>query len=298
MCQQTQIATVLPYYERWMQRFPTVQDLAKATDQEVLQSWQGLGYYRRPKLLLSGARFVSDRGWPKSAKDWKRVPGVGPYTAGAIASIAFNEPASVVDGNVARVFARLTHSDLSGNKLIQAAWKWADTIVDEKDPGDWNQALMELGATICTPDNPKCEQCPLKEVCMGSNAGKQITLPIPAPKPSAVAVDYIVYVTRCGAQYGVRQIPNGQWWAGMWEFPRYPSGQLPDFEVERFVDLGIIKHTVTNHKLSMQIVLAEMGATDPSMEWWTRESLEHIAMPAPQRKILKLLDDSKLLAPA
>ncbi|HXG60332.1 MAG TPA: NUDIX domain-containing protein, partial [Planctomycetota bacterium] len=148
MLQQTQVATVVPYYERWMKRFPTVRALARASLDEVLKVWEGLGYYARARNLHRAARGM--RRWPRTAAEWRRVPGVGAYTAAAIASIAYGERAAVFDGNVRRVLSRLEGRDVA-----------APPPVPRGDPGEFNQALMELGQRICTPRAPRCGECPL-----------------------------------------------------------------------------------------------------------------------------------------
>ena len=170
MLQQTRVETVISYWHRWMQRFPTVSSLAAASPDEVNAVWAGLGYYRRAQNLLRGAQKVAaDFGGsvPSDAKQLLDIPGVGPYTAGAIGSIAFNQPVPLVDGNVIRVFARLRAITLEqGNSAMdKACWALAQALVDPVRPGDFNQALMELGATVCTPKSPNCDKCPVNSLC-------------------------------------------------------------------------------------------------------------------------------------
>jgi A/G-specific adenine glycosylase len=172
MLQQTQVVTVIDYYKRWMNKWPSVVDLAAATHEEVKEMWSGLGYYRRATRLWEGACLVAkemDGKIPSNSKDlMKKLPGVGRYTAGAIASIAHGQPTGVLDGNVTRVFCRMraigavTSKSAVGDHL----WSLADKLVDSKQPGDFNQALMELGARVCTPKNPDCSTCPVREHCV------------------------------------------------------------------------------------------------------------------------------------
>jgi len=170
MLQQTQVATVIDYYNKWMKKWPTVADLAKASLEEVNEMWSGLGYYSRGRRLLEGAqKIINGNGeMPTSCKELiKELPGVGRYTAGAIASIAYKEVTGVVDGNVIRVLSRmkLIGADSSSQSAVDLFWELANTIVDDKRPGDFNQAMMELGATICTPKSPDCTKCPLNNIC-------------------------------------------------------------------------------------------------------------------------------------
>ena len=228
MLQQTGVATVVPFFERWMDRFPTVNDLAKANEQDVLSLWQGLGYYRRCRNLLAGARIIASDGWPVDAAAWLKIPGVGRYTAGAIASIALGEPAPVVDGNIERVYARLATDPATGDVLNRRTWEWARRELRQSTPGDWNQALMELGATVCTPTRPSCIQCPAAPACRALRDQTVDTLPTSGKRRSIIRLEFDVEVPVCDKSFGLRQIAAGQWWEGMWEFPRSPrERQLP-----------------------------------------------------------------------
>ncbi len=177
MLQQTRVAAVLEHYARWMERFPTVHDLAKAREQTVLALWSGLGYYHRARRMHQAAKvIVRERNgeFPISAEAWRELPGIGRYTAAAIASIAFGEPVAVVDGNVERVLNRLFGSSMNG----EGNWQRAEALLDRARPGDFNQAMMELGATVCTPRAPQCLICPLINLvryprCRGSQAAAQ-----------------------------------------------------------------------------------------------------------------------------
>ena len=185
MLQQTQIKTALPYFHRWLKRFPDFEHLARAQTETVLKYWEGLGYYNRARNLQKLARaLVAAESVPDSLEAWQELPGVGPYTAAAIASIAQNTPAAVVDGNVVRVLARLSACDesFSGNAAAVTSFRpLADALLDPKAPGDFNQAMMELGATVCTKAKPQCEGCPLNSVCRGyalaeSGKGSPVTV--------------------------------------------------------------------------------------------------------------------------
>lgn len=299
MLQQTQVATVVGYFERWMVRFPTVEALAAADESDVLAAWQGLGYYRRGRLLLQGARWIVAHGMPTDAAGWTKVPGVGAYTSAAIASIAFGEPVSLVDGNVERVYARLTGSRSTGRALHVAARAWAARNLFRERAGDWNQALMELGATLCTPRKPTCEACPLADRCVAKRSWIVDRLPVPQPKPPTVRQHHVVWVPfRSEDQqpaFGLRPIPPGAWWAGMWEFPRIvlEAGQTEE-DLRRIVGpgwtevLGSIRHQVTHHRIRLDAMLVRCEVACPTLRWVPVSSLSDIAMPAPQRRVASM----------
>ncbi len=296
MLQQTQVATVIPYWHRWLERFPTVEALAAADEQEVLSQWQGLGYYRRARLLMQGARFVADRGMPQTAKEWREVPGVGPYTAGAIASIAQGDPAALVDGNVERVYARVCADEAVGPALTRSAWVWAERNLYAPRPGDWNQALMELGATVCKPLKPDCPRCPLEGRCVARQTWRVDEFPRKEAKRTPVHLRHVVWVPTFEGRLGVRQIAEGLWWAGMWEFPRADAlaeREIP--ELRELVgpgwleDLGTVRHSVTHHRIVVEVALVRCEAASERLRWCTRGELAELPMPAPQRKILRLV---------
>ncbi|MBX7131158.1 MAG: A/G-specific adenine glycosylase [Fimbriimonadaceae bacterium] len=292
MLQQTQVATVLPYYDRWMTRFPNVESLANADEQEVLALWQGLGYYRRCRNLLAAAQTVAEVGYPTTAKGWRDIPGVGAYTAAAIASITLDEQSAVVDGNVERVFARVTASAATGSRLNRDATIWAQSLIPSENPGDWNQAMMELGATICTPKNPKCEQCPIAKLCAAHAQRDPARYPVKVPNKAIVPLEFQVWVPLREGLVGVRQIPKGEWWEGMWEFPREEDDAVLRLLLRpaETIGLGLVRHTVTHHRitLTVKLVRVRQGA-GKDLRWLSLEELEALPMPAPQRKIARLV---------
>lgn len=294
MLQQTQVATVIPYWKHWMARFPSVESLALADEQDVLSHWQGLGYYRRGRLLMAGAEWVLTHGLPTTSSGWLAVPGVGRYTAGAIASIAQGLPAALVDGNVERVFARLTGCASSGPRLTKAAWTWAEANLERERPGDWNQALMELGATVCRPQNPDCASCPVKESCAALADGDPTRFPIRLAKRATDAMSFhvLVLVSQEG-RFGVRQISTGKWWEGMWEFPRESSPDaLLGWEGKR-TKLPTVRHRVTHHRITLHVERADLEVEPSGLTWLTADEMEKLPMPAPQRKIYRsVLDES------
>lgn len=278
MCQQTQVGTVIPYYERWMSRFPTAQSLAEASEEDVLAHWQGLGYYRRARMLHQGARAIKDRQWPNSAKEWQEIPGIGPYTAAAIASISHGEAVPVVDGNVDRVVSRVNL--LGGTKASRHApvRRWAAERISPERPGDWNQALMELGAKVCTPRNPDCSNCPLASECKAHQTEQAGHFPPPEPRKETVDVQLFVRVPVRGGRFGVRQFTSGEWWAGLWGFPISEGPESgPSFLQFR--------HTVTHHRLHIVASLAH--EEEGEWRWVSLQELEDLPMPTPMRKIAK-----------
>lgn len=226
MLQQTRIQTVIPYYRRWIERFPDIDALARASMDEVLLAWRGLGYYRRAARLHEGARVVRDR-WggrlPTTRDALRALPGVGEYTAGAVASIAFGEPVPAVDGNVRRVLSRLFDEPAP-----TVAWlrRTAGALLDPEQPGDWNEALMDLGATVCTPRNPDCAACPWARWCGAHAAGSQHERPERARRAAVPSERFAVAVVAdaCGRVLLVRR-PGQGLLAGLWAFPEEPAGE-------------------------------------------------------------------------
>jgi A/G-specific adenine glycosylase len=229
MLQQTRVQTVIPYWERWMQRFPTVRALADAPLDDVLAAWAGLGYYSRARNLHKGAQTVRDGGLPSRAAELRGVPGIGPYTAGAIASIAFGEKAPLVDGNVARVLARVfgIEHDIKSAAGTKALWQRAGELMQALPaghaPGALNQGLMELGATICSPTGPCCLVCPLAASCVAAREGRQDELPV---MPRRKRADELPILARAalwledgGAIVLGRREPHGLF-GGLWELPQ------------------------------------------------------------------------------
>lgn len=233
MMQQTTYATVLPYYERFLSRFPCVEALAEATEGDVLKAWEGLGYYARARNLHKAAMGFCTAGgvvWPRSAAEWAAVPGVGPYTAAALASVLNGEPIPVVDGNVARVFARHWQLMDDFRKLPareRLAARLAPEIAKAKSPGDFNQAMMELGACVCTPTNPNCTVCPLARSCAAKRLGNQTDFPVRAvKKPLPVRRQTVVVVTDGAGRVLLVQNREGGLLKGLWELPQVePAGE-------------------------------------------------------------------------
>ena len=229
MMQQTTYAAVLPYYERFLKKFPTVEKLAAAKEGEVLKAWEGLGYYARARNLLKGAKLIVGKAskgrvdWPSAAAEWAQIPGVGPYTAAALSSVLSGERVPVVDGNVARVFARVWKLKDDFSKL-PAREKLAARLQPEIDkcrvPGDFNQAMMELGALVCTPKNPDCAKCPLARACASRQDGTQEEYPVKTKKKD-LPVRKVTSVIIKDAKGRVLLVQNreGGLLKGLWELP-------------------------------------------------------------------------------
>jgi A/G-specific adenine glycosylase len=224
MLQQTRVETVIPYFERWMSLFPTLQALAEADLQTVLAAWEGLGYYARARNLHRAARLVVqkyDGQLPSSIFELKSLPGIGDYTAGAIASIAFGLDEVAVDGNVRRVLARAFNLDIPA-RSPEGERRLLELARQHLPPGraaDYNQALMDLGATICTPRSPLCEECPLSELCLAKKMGLQAQRPIGVPRKEVPLYTVCAAVLRCGKRVLIAQRPQGGLLGGLWEFP-------------------------------------------------------------------------------
>ena len=236
MLQQTQVETVIPYYRRWLARFPNVQALAEAPLNDVLAAWEGLGYYSRARNLHRAAQRVAvDLGGalPNSVAGLLALPGIGQYTAGAIASIAFGVDAPVLDGNVKRVLARVfdIQTDVKSPAGAKALWALAASLVPHGRAGDYNQALMDLGATVCTPRAPACDICPLRELCAARRLGVQLQRPVmPARRPRPERV-YAAAVVVKGGRVLLAQRPADELLGGLWAFPAAecpPSSDMAD----------------------------------------------------------------------
>jgi A/G-specific adenine glycosylase len=222
MLQQTRVDVVIPYYERFLERFPRVEDLAAADREEVLARWSGLGYYRRARQLHAAAIRIAEDGFPETAAGWRELPGVGEYTAAAVASISHGEVVPVLDGNVERVLCRLLALDgdpkrAATRRRLRAA---ASELLDEERPGDSNQALMELGATVCSPSNPRCLICPLARGCEARREGRPEAYPPPRRRRAPRRIRRVVaWVEREGRLLLFRRGDGEELLAGTWELP-------------------------------------------------------------------------------
>ncbi len=230
MLQQTTVAAVVPYFERFIKEFPTVKVLAKAEQDQVLRMWEGLGYYSRARNLHKAAQVIATElhgRFPETAEELQKLPGIGPYTAGAVASFAFNQPAPIVEANTLRLYSRLIEMDIDprsteGQKKL---WKFAAWSVSRKRAADFNQAVMDIGSQVCTPQEPKCPKCPLLASCKSYEAGRQHEIPLPPKKAVITEVVDVSIAVRKSNQFLLRQRTENERWAGLWDFVRF---QLSD----------------------------------------------------------------------
>jgi A/G-specific adenine glycosylase len=225
MLQQTTVAAVAPRFEQFLERFPTVQSLAAADEQDVLKVWEGMGYYSRARNLHRAARkLVAEHGGelPDDPAVWAELPGVGRYILGAVLSQAFDRRLPIVEANTKRVLCRLfaQGGDVTTGPVQAWLWETAEAILPRKRVGDFNQALMELGALVCTPQRPDCPKCPLQDECLARREGIQEELPRKPDRPATVAVREVCVVVRHGGKVLLARRPGGGRWANMWEFPR------------------------------------------------------------------------------
>jgi A/G-specific adenine glycosylase len=264
MLQQTRVDVVVPYYERFLARFPTLESLAVADEEDVLRQWAGLGYYARARnLRRAAAAVLRDHGGelPCDAESLAELPGFGRYTVGAVRSIAFDQPAALVDGNVKRVLARLQALERPSDGEL---WRLAESLVPEKHAGDWNQALMELGATVCTPRKPTCLLCPVQASCSAHRSGDPERFPAPAKRASVRRVEVIAGLLERGGRVLLVRRPPGGLFAGLWELPNLEGGDGPALEAALRARTGItakagpalgrLRHQLTHRDLRLEVV--------------------------------------------
>ncbi len=302
MLQQTQVARVLERYEAFLARFPDVGTLARADEQEVLAAWQGLGYYRRARHLHAAARvIVSDFGGrvPETVEHLGRLPGVGRYTAGAIASIVYGHAAPIVDGNVRRVLARLDADGAPSRDraTVRRAWARAEALAREaSDPGVFNEALMELGATVCTPRAPRCDACPLAAECRARALGRQEKIPPANTATPRKTVHYHTLVIRRGDAVLFEQRPAGGLWARMWQTPTVEAARrLPAREIESRLPFAVtalarragFDHVTTHRRVRFHVFTA--GTRRRRGVWRGPDELADLPMSNAQRKVLATL---------
>jgi A/G-specific adenine glycosylase len=265
MLQQTRVQTVLPYYERFMRELPTVHALAEAPEGHVLALWSGLGYYRRARMLQAAAkRIATTHGGqiPREPEQLRQLEGVGAYTAGAIASIAFGRRAALVDGNVARVLARLfvIEDDIKSARGKASLWRVAEQLVSAAEgyPGDWNQALMELGATVCSPRDPLCSACPVQESCGAFAQGVVARLPLSGGKRAPLVVRYVAIVLESTRAVLLARRRNDVLFGGLWEPPR-ASGMVAPLAARLKIDpmrldhAGEVVHVLSHRRMHVEV---------------------------------------------
>jgi A/G-specific adenine glycosylase len=275
MLQQTRVVAVIPYYERFLTRFPRVEDLAAASETEVLAMWSGLGYYSRARNLQKAARqIVAAGGFPRDYESIRALAGVGDYTAAAVGSIAFGLPHAAIDGNVRRVVMRLT-----GNARVEIG-AVADELLDVNRPGRWNQAVMELGATVCLPREPLCSACPLAAECEARKLGIERSLPPPRKRAAIVRKELTLLVIRRKGRILLTPSPRV---SGFWDLPEMFSG------VRLGSRLGVFRHAITNSQYQCEVREARMGACPRDCRWWDIGKLSEIPLSTAAKKALRCL---------
>jgi A/G-specific adenine glycosylase len=314
MLQQTQVATVIPYFERFMQQFPDVHTLAAADSKQVLKLWEGLGYYSRARNLHRAAQIICEKydgRIPDDERALRSLPGIGPYIAAAVLSIAFQQPYAVVDGNVKRVLARVCGDDFPVNqpqshKHFQPL---ADALFNTRRPGDHNQALMELGALVCRPQQPDCGSCPVASCCRAYVNQRQCELPVTVKRPQIPKKEWLAIVIRRGQQLLLGQRPDNGLLGGLWQFPtleaipeQLTAAKVRDLvekqfhlPVQRIEKLPVVRHAFTHFKVTVRVyeaVVADISTIVHSPEnhrWIPADKVGEVPMSKIHLQILQHL---------
>lgn len=327
MLQQTQVATVIPYYERFLARFPNPKALASASEDEVYRLWAGLGYYRRARQLHAAAKkIVEDHAgvFPQQVEHVLSLPGIGRYTAHAILSFGLDARLGIVEANTQRLYARLLHWEgpVDSSDAQKTIWQYASEIVPAQNCGEFNQAMMEIGSQICTPRNPKCDACPLLPYCSTGQRGDTDKIPAPKPKKNYTELtEAVVLVQNTSAQWLVRRCSSSERWAGLWDFPRFDvTGCTGTTEVLKSLTQSMfdqfrvcvelvdtkhsLRHAVTRYRIHLLCYLGKMQAEhaqelspekdSESSFWMEGDALQDLAWNASGKRILKWLQESHL----
>ena len=287
MLQQTRVAVVIERYKEFVRRFPTVQQLADARESAVLAEWSGLGYYRRARNLHAAAKIIAqdkDKKFPRTAEALRALPGIGRYTAAAIASIAFNEPVAVVDGNVERVLTRVLGSTLAQEEY----WDAAQSILDPSRPGDFNQAMMELGATVCLPRQPLCQVCPIRKFCRTRGTGEHTRVRLHHQKKE---ITYLLD-RRADSILLVRRSKSESMMPGMWELPEVAAPEAADsilFSLRHSITVTNYAVRVTRTRPERSRRGSRMGPSPATVGQWIRISrINTLPLTGLARKILRI----------
>jgi len=303
MLQQTQVAAVIPYYKRFLKRFPTLEALAGADEGEVLRLWSGLGYYARGRnLLLASQRILSDHHgkFPRALEQIAELPGIGRSTAAAIVAFAFGRRAAILDGNVKRVLARRFGIEgWPGNKSIeQKLWKLAERLSPQRDIQIYTQALMDLGATVCTKRQPRCGDCPVRRSCIARRQGRTQELPAPRPKKAIPVRRTTWLVLLKSGEVLLERRPSSGLWGGLWTFPETDEKDLAaycrralGYAIGATRKLEPLEHGFTHFRLRVQPVVCEVSkpglrAEAPGRLWLDLAAARSAAVPAPVRTLL------------
>jgi A/G-specific adenine glycosylase len=306
MLQQTQVAVVVPYFERWMQRFPSIQHLAEASLDEVIKAWEGLGYYSRARYLHEGARYIMEKHqcvFPELKNDMEQIKGLGAYTSGAIRSFAFHQKTAAVDGNVLRVLSRyfMIEDDLAKPKTVKAIWELAEKILPETESWIVNEALIELGATVCAR-KPKCQECPIKESCRSHANGVAHLLPNKTVKGKTEALYRAVAVIRYQDRLLVKRGKKGEIMNDLHEFPYFETSQkgINSVGLQKKIgeELGLpvlwqsalpeVVHSFTRFRvrLTPHLFTCQLDGNVDGYQWATLSELQKLAFSSGHRRIL------------
>jgi A/G-specific adenine glycosylase len=310
MLQQTQVATVVPFYERFMTRFPDVATLAAAPLDEVMRLWSGLGYYSRARNLHDAARrIMTEHGgvFPRPLAEIERLPGVGRSTAAAIAGFAFGARAAILDGNVKRLLARhFLVEGFPGDRAVERElWALAESLLPKRDTGAYIQGLMDLGAMVCTTRSPACARCPVRATCGAFRANRVDELPAPRPRRRVPARSTVMAVLRHGGDVLLEKRPPSGVWGGLWSLPELATeaglpavvAQRFGLDVKRTGRLAPVRHAFTHFTLEIQPVLVDVDAkaprvAEPGSVWLPLETAATAALPAPVKRLLGRLAES------
>lgn len=314
MLQQTQVTTVWPYYRKWMLAYPTVDLLAAASQDQVLKSWEGLGYYSRARNLHRGAQFVAEKfhgHLPQTVDDLLTIPGIGPYTSAAIASLAFGEPVPLIDGNVLRVFARLTRlkSLITLSKTKSDISEVLKKLIPESHSAAFNQGLMDLGRVICLPKNPLCPQCPLQHICLAWSIGDMGSFPVKHARKSIPHYQVVVGLIRKDQKLLIQRRPEAGLLGGLWEFPggKVEAGERGEqallrevkeetgLEVSLGDKIGTIQHAYTHFRITLTAWYCDWQSGEAQTHaasenrWVLMNELKRYAFPKANLKIMELI---------
>ncbi|ALX48955.1 A/G-specific adenine glycosylase [Lentibacillus amyloliquefaciens] len=310
MLQQTQVNTVIPYFQRFMSKYPTLYDLAYADPQEVLKTWEGLGYYSRARNLQNAVREVAESYGGKVPDDPKRLgklKGIGPYTKGAILSIAFDQVLPAVDGNVMRVLARVLkiEDDIADPKVKKQFERYAEALISHEDPSSFNQGIMELGALVCTPKEPMCMFCPVQEHCRAFQEGRVHELPFKSKAKKQKKMSYTVLLIKNNHnEYVIEKRPEDGLLANMWQFPMVPTGEIGKEHIENWfrLEYGIdvelsakqvdLKHVFTHIIWQLEVVTATTASEtsdDERLQFVSCKKMEDHPFPVSHQKMLPYL---------
>jgi A/G-specific adenine glycosylase len=313
MLQQTQVATVIPYYTRFLHSFPTLAELAAADEARVLRHWEGLGYYRRARQLHRAAQvIVSQHGgrFPRDPDTIRSLPGIGRYTAGAIASMAWDAQEPILEANTIRLFSRLLayRGDPTQQAAQRVLWDFSASLLPRRGAGDLNQALMELGSEVCTPREPRCDACPVRRLCPTRAAGLQAQIPHPKQKVRYESVWEAAIVVWRGDNVLLRRCDQQERWAGLWDFPRFPvaprgqrepqtemavkTKELTGLQIRLGRQLAEIKHAVTRYRITLVCHEARWvrgRLHNGHLRWVAPGELEEYPLSVTGRKISRLI---------